>query len=411
MSKAWTAAFFAFALMFAACEQRTATQSTSIVPLTPTAVPEVSPTPSVPPPERPASFDAYAETVATYLTTSPGAASDCLGELLAEWEMPLVEAADGCLAGNTDDDPDDELVVVISAPLDLPTATSDTRYRIVVLDPSAAGYTVAFQTESFEAVPPGTTALTPLLAAADLNGDSSGEFAYKTGYCGASACFETAFIYAGSGDGYELISARDGIGVGEGSFEFRDTDGDGSLELLASGGISGSVGAGPQRPRTETWGWDGSLYTLRTTEPGPSPYLYHHIADADAVLAAGNYTLAEQMYLLAVLDATLEAYYPDKNEVAELRAYGLFRAALAHLLSGGDAATATGYLESAREGEQTLHAQLAASFQAGFAAKSEISVGCAAVRDGLRANEPEYEAFWDFGYANPTFNAAIFCPF
>ncbi|MBI5289755.1 MAG: hypothetical protein HY873_12355 [Chloroflexi bacterium] len=411
MSKAWIATLIALALAASACEQRTSTQSTSIVPLTPTSVAEAQPTASVPPPERPASFDAYAETIASYLSESPGAASDCLADVLGAWAMPLVETADGCLAGNADDDPDSELLLVISSPLEPPSATSDTRYRIVVLDTSAAGYGVAFQSESFEAVPPGTTVLAPLLAVEDLNGDGTGEFAYKTGYCGASACFDTAFIYTGSVAGYDLISPRDGIGVGEGSFEFRDTDGDGSQELLASGGISGSVGAGPQRSRTETWAWDGSLYALRSTEPGPSPYLYHHIADADAVLAAGNYALAEQMYLLALLDGTLEAYYPDRHELEELRSYGLFRAALAHLLSGGDAETATGYLNSAREGEQTLHAQLAASFQAGFAAKSEVSVGCAAVRDDLRANEPEYAAFWDFGYANPAFNAATFCPF
>ena len=42
---------------------------------------------------------------------------------------------------------------------------------------------------------------------------------------------------------------------------------------------------------------------------------------------------------------------------------------------------------------------------------SSIGIGCAAVRDDIAANLAEYQAFWDFGYGNPPFDADAICPF
>ena len=96
---------------------------------------------------------------------------------------------------------------------------------------------------------------------------------------------------------------------------------------------------------------------------------------------------------------------------AELDAYALFRAALAHLLSGGDAATANGYLDRAKAFQNTLHAQLAASFQAAYAAKGEVGTGCAAANEDVRFNEAEYALFWEYGTDNPAFDPSAVCPF
>jgi hypothetical protein len=94
-----------------------------------------------------------------------------------------------------------------------------------------------------------------------------------------------------------------------------------------------------------------------------------------------------------------------------LDAYGLFRAALAGLLAGGDAAAANANLDRARAIPNTLHAQLAASFQAAYAAKGEVGVGCTAANEDVRFNEAEYAAFWDYGTDNPPFDPANVCPF
>ncbi|HLB23994.1 MAG TPA: hypothetical protein VJP07_07850 [Dehalococcoidia bacterium] len=412
MAKAWIAATsLPFLLLLAACEDGGGASSKT--PISTPGLATAAETPAAtagPPPERPASFDAYADTIATYLGEQPGAAA-CPQELLAAWAMPLIATEDACLSGNTDDDADDELVMAISARLDPGTATSDTGYRIAVLDPSDGGYVVAFQTASYEAVPLGTPVLKPLLAVGDLNGDGGGEFAYQTMFCGPEGCLATAFVYKGTAGDYDTVSPRDGISIGEGTFSISDSDGDGTMEVLATGGGRGTAESGPERPRTEVWAWDGAFYALSTTLPADSPYLYHRVVDADAALEGGDFAAAEAAYIAAVENPLAQAWRIDTNELAELRAYALFRAALAHLMSGGDADTAAGYLDSAKALRNTLHAQLAASFQAGYSAKGEVGVGCAAVQDDLRANDAEYAAFWNFGTDNPPYNPAGICPF
>jgi|CXWL01.1.fsa_nt_gi hypothetical protein len=404
------ALILALAALAAGCTTSQSARSTP-VPTASLVATRAPSTETIPPPPRPASFEAYPATIAAYLAADPSAADACLDALFDTWAMPLLDAALGCLQANTDDDAALELLVVVSQELAPPTATSTTQYRLVVLDPADGEYAVAFQTPAYELAPPDIETLSPLVAAGDLNGDAGGEFVYHTAFCGSEGCLNTAFVYQGTAGSYELVSPRDGIGVADGTFMVEDTDGDGAREVVATGGDLGTADTGPARPRREIWAWDGAAYTLRETVAGPSPYLYHHIVDADALLAAGEYTAAEAAYLTAADNAGLLEWKPEANERAELTAYAFYRAALARLIAGGDTATAIARLDLAKTLPNTLHAQLAGSFQAGFAAKSEIGVGCAAVRDDLRANDAEYAAFWDFGTGNPAYNAAAICPF
>jgi hypothetical protein len=229
--------------------------------------------------------------------------------------------------------------------------------------------------------------------------------------CSDAACLAIAYILAGGSGEYTAITPEGGVSVPEGSFEFHDTDEDGNAELLATGGAGGTLDTGPERPGTQVWSWDGSAYALAETIPGESPYFYHRVVDADGLLSSGDYEGAEQAYLAAVDDQTMLLWKADRNERDELEAYALYRAALAHLMGGGDAATATGYLDRAKAYPNTLHAQLAASFLGGYAAKGEVGVGCSAVEDDVRVNEAEYAGFWDYGAANPVFDPALMCPF
>lgn len=417
MSKTWIVAALAVALALSACDSRV--KSTSVTTPAPVSSATVAapPTPTPVPvavPAKPASFSDYATTIAAYLTADPAAASGtCLAELIAAWKMPLVTAADGCIAANTDADPENEVVAVLTTKLTTPTATTDTQFTIVVFDPSPSGFKVAFESNPNDVIPPGTTQpIKPLLAAGDLNKDGGGELAYVTANCGASTCFETVHILKGTTTGYVSIAPPDGITMPFADAKFEDTDGDGAKELLLHGGAQGSVGAGPQRTRTETWAWNGTAYALRSTQQSKAAYLYHAVKDADALFAAAKYGDAETAYAAVVGDASLLVWMEEKHERNELESYSLFRAGLAVLLAGGDTAKANGYFDRARAYHpQTLHDQLAGSFKAGYAAKGSVSVGCAAVRDDIAANLAEYQAFWDFGYANPPFDADTICPF
>ncbi len=378
----------------------------TVAPATATAIP-------VAVPGKPVSFAEYTTVIAQYLTADPSASGpNCLAALFAAWSMPLISADDGCIAANTDEDPANEVVAVLTNKLAAPTAISETQFEIIVFDPGASGYTVAHQSDPSEVVPPGTTQpINPLLAAGDLNGDGGGEFAFATGSCDASTCTTTVRILKGATAGYTAITPPDGITMASAQAKFQP-GADNTQELLLTGGAQNSVGAGPQRTRTETWAWNGAAYALKSTQLDKATYLYHAVKDADTLFTAGNYADAEAAYAAVVGDTSLQIWDEAKRERNEFESYSLFRAALAVLEAGGDAAKANGYLDRSRSYHpETLHDQLAGSFKAGFNAKNSISIGCAAVRDDINANLAEYQAFWNFGYTNPPFDPAIICPF
>ena len=319
--------------------------------------------------------------------------------------------ADGLAAwtetGNRHGHAQDEIVAVLTTS----SATAGAQFEIAVFDPTATGYTVAFQSDPAEVAPPNTTTpIQPILAAGDLNKDG-GELAYATESCAATTCSTTVHILKGTAAGYVSIGPPDGITMANAEAKFQDAS-DGTQELLLSGGDQGSAAAGPQRSRTETWAWNGTAYALASTQLDKATYLYHAVKDADTLFAAAKYTEAETAYVALVGDTTLQVWSEDKNERTELESYALFRAGLAVLVGGGDPATANGYFDRARSYQpQTLHDQLAGSFKAAYAAKGSISVACSAVRDDIDANLAEYQAFWDFGTSNPPFDPASICPF
>ncbi len=418
MSKTWIVATLAFAVTLMACSGGTKSSSlttpASLSTSTPAAAPPTATAVPVPVPVKPASFADYAATIAKYLTANPAAAGpNCLADLIAAWKMPLIAPADGCIAANTDEDPAAEVVAVLTTSVTTAAATTDTQFEIAVFDPTPAGFTVAYESTPSDVIPPGTTQpIKPLLAAGDLNKDGGGEFAYVTASCGASACVSTVHILKGTPSGYVSITPPDGISMPSATAKFADAGSDGTRALLLSGGAQTSAGAGPSRTRTETWAWNGAVYALRSTALDKPVYLYHAVKDADALFAATKYAEAEAAYTTLVGDTSLRVWMEGKNERNELESYSLFRAGLAVLLTGDDVTKANAYFDRARSYRpQTLHDQLAASFKAGYAAKGSVSVGCAAVRDDIAANLAEYQAFWNFGYANPPFDAATVCPF
>ena len=401
MKWAWMALPF-LALTLTACDSGGSADSTPAA--SPTTV--LTAVPDVPVPDPPASLADYPQALADYATAVPGAAAACLSSVFVAWSMPSLTADKGCRSANTDADDDLELVVAVSADvLDPLSGVTVPSFLVAVLDPVGQGYVPAFQSSIYP-LPTDTDQASPILDAGDLNADGKGEFAFASQFCGESACLDLAYILEGNGDGYEAIGPQDGIGIAEGTFEFIDEGGDGSKELLATGGAIATAESGPQRPRTEVWAWDGSTYSLSETRPGESQYLYHRILDADALLAASDYAGAIAAYQASAADQALLLWKPDQAEREELRAYALYRVALAQLLSSGDATAANASLDEAKAISGTLHAQLAAAFQAGYAAKGEVGVGCAAVQDDVRLNEPEYAAFWDFGDGEPAVRPA-----
>jgi hypothetical protein len=362
-------------------------------------------------PERPAALKDYALTAAAYLTADPAAATTpCLAGLYAAWKMPQLDAGRPCLTGNTDDDPAEEVAAVFSQAGDSPSAPVS--FSVAIFDGTAGAFRVVYESPVAVISPSVINTLGDVLIdAGDVNADGNGELVYQVPSCGAHTCFKAVHVVRGSASGYVQLTPADGISMEYPDLTFEDTDEDGRKEIVLHGGVIASVGAGPPRTRTEVWAWDGTSYALRSKTFDAPEFLYHAIKDADALFASAKYVEAEAAYVAAVDDKQLQVWMPDKNERNELEAYALFRAGLAEVAGGGDAAKAQALFARANAYAGTLNHQLAGSFAAAFAAKANISGGCAAVRDDIAANLAEYTAFWDFGYGNPPFDPDAVCPF
>jgi tetratricopeptide (TPR) repeat protein len=387
---------------------------------TPAASPKaVTPTPrpaAIPP--KPATFDKYAETIAAYLSAAGDAAlgESCLKDLFDAWQLPAPGGGtEACLKADIDGDPNKEVAVLLG---DSSQATADPMasiiWQVVVLDMQDGAYEVAFASTPMmaDAITPAKPAL---LALDDINKDGSGELVYTETQCGAHTCTVTVHILRAGPSGYVSVSGE-GFSMATADVSLEDRDGDGVLELVMSGGTIGSVGAGPQRERTEVYAWDGTAYGLTETTLAPTNILYLRATEADALFSAGLYDQALAVYQEALSDPTLQTWKQPEEMVAperiELNAYILFRMGLSSIGASGPNDQALGYVQQAvAEYGGNLHGDLANAFLTSYLAKNDVSLACAAAEGFIASHLSLFEAFWDCGYANPIFNAEAVCPF
>lgn len=390
------------------------TPTATVVPPTPTATVRPTATPTVRPtpvaiPAQPDDFAAYPRVIADYLTVAGATAISppCLKDLLREWAMPETDDASRCVLGNTDSDPAGEIVAVLTAP-PLPSGV-EVQANVVVFDARNGRYDVAFESASMPEQP---ALIMPesrvLLAASDINADGRGELAYVTTLCGAHTCSDTVHIFTGTADGYHNLSGE-GFTMAFADISLTDRDDDGIQELVMHGGLIGSIGAGPQRARTEVYDWDGTRYTLVETTYDPSNFLYLRLRDADDAFAADRYLEATDLYRHALEDASLDLWKPGGR--AELDPYALFRIALS-LLAGGEApGEAVAALDRAIEGYPgSAHGELARAFRDSYLARGDLSAACQAARDYAAVNLDRFTTLGDYGYANPEFDVVLLCP-
>ncbi|HXK33616.1 MAG TPA: hypothetical protein VNM91_06365, partial [Dehalococcoidia bacterium] len=357
------------AALAAACSNDAATTpDSSRTPVAAADTPAPAPT-TVPPPPRPADFTLFGAVIADYLNAEPAAAApnDCLRALFEAWAMPYVTNRT-CLVADTDDDAGAEIAVAV---VDVPPPAQGlpVRMQVIVLDRTSGAYEVTFRSATAEdpvAIP--EEYAKGIVAGGDLNGDGAGELAYTFHACGSSTCFNSVHIAGGRGGEYARFTPAEGIVMSFADFHFEDRDGDGAQELVITGGAVGSIGAGPARERTEVWRWDGAAYVLAATTQAAPEYLYHAILDADALLSERKFAEAAAAYVAAAEDPDLLIWHEraTKPELEELRAYAYFRAALATLAGGGDAAQAAGHLDAAVAENAPLHSPLAAAFRDSF---------------------------------------------
>jgi hypothetical protein len=194
--------------------------------------------------------------------------------------------------------------------------------------------------------------------------------------------------------------------------DLRDTAQGQELQLV--GGVYGSVGAGPQRGRTEIWGSvDGAPYTLVERVYDRSNCLYHKVLDANEALARYQeigLVQAKEMYTEAVTNRNLAKCWEHENELEELRSFSLFRLALISAYEGQPEAAAENVSQLEQAFPDSIYTQLGQAWLAGYGESNDIAAGCAAATQFATDNPLTFQSLSDYGYANPTFEAADLCP-
>ncbi len=363
----------------------------------PTATASASPTP-IPSPPRPDDFADYAKTIVSYLNDTQGDV-DGLRAMLDDWGA-LRHVTD-FLRVDVDDDGRGELLLVLVDPSE--EYAIEIPGDLLVVDTVDGKYQLAYRASS------DTIIVDPsLLNVDDVNRDGHTELIFTTNSCGAHTCTTTLYIVASGGGTYDHL-VDGGIDMTFAEVSFSDRDGDAIPELLMYGGMIGSVGAGPQRARTEVYKWDGRTYVLAETIYDPSNYMYFTVLDANRALLEGDHARAAELYQQAINNPNLESWMGEDERV-DLTAYSRYRLSLAYLLEGDVEAAKAVQDEMRKEQPDHIYAQVVRVLWEAYLTTGDLGSACQQVAVFAAEHPETADVLADYGYANPTFTPADVCP-
>ena len=351
-------------------------------------------------PECPERFADYSELMTELINS---AQPDGVEAVLAFLSNCGALVDDGVQMADLTGDGVDELVVVYQNPSEEQIFVEG---DLVIFNSTADGYLLGYRARAAGEV--------RLLTVADINLDELPDVAWVDTTCGASTCFDTVNVR--SWDGTTWADWTDGtITMAYAEINLSDVSEAGlGEEITLEGGIYGSVGAGPQRSRTEVWSsLEGGPYSLAEKSYSQTECLYHTVLDANrAFLDAptNGFEAAVALYTQAVDDEGLIKCWVRNDELAELRSFSLFRLALIAGYSG-DATTAAAQIDA-------LTAQYPGSIYDGvgqlwlesYTASEDAGLACEDVAVFAEEDSASWEMLADYGYTNPSFEAVDVCP-
>ena len=339
------------------------------------------------------------------------------------------QAADGCPTADLDGDGTDEWLLTLDTTQlqpDSPGAPADGHPgNFWVISQGAVVYEAHDEEEAdFFATAP------TLVEQTDMTGDDRPEAITVFSTCGAHTCYNY----------YQVISAHDGqirnvvepaqeeeaaAGAGDDlpvaiSLSYvdeervEDATGDDLPDLVISGGLVGSAGAGIQRSRTEIWAWDGNAVSLYEQQWEDTDYRFHRLYNANYAFEQESYGVATELYESVITDPSLEDVEWASGSAEEIRSYvqqfAGFRLAMLPLFRG-DITEATRWRnwlqESYSEAPITRAATLLISEWE--ANGNDLPAACRVVTEFLEQRENPTGPLTDMGYNNPSLEAGDVC--
>ncbi len=367
-------------------------------PAAETGAEATAPAPEEAGPACPAEFAGYATDLSARLRAPEG--MDGVLDFLRTCEA-LDET--NLRSGDWNGDGADDYAVTIKNPLsDAAAPETD----LFVFMSGESGHTLAYR-----ARPAGQISI---LAADDINADGQPDLAWLDTTCGASTCFDTVMVRSWDGAQWsDWTSSTIVMAYADVTLEDARDTAQGS-EIVLAGGEYGSVGAGPQRSRTEVWGSvDGAPYTLLDKVYARSTCLYFKVLDAGEALTRYQeigLVQAREMYNEAITNRNLVPCGQRPGEMDELRSFSLFRLALVDAYAGEPDAAAESVAQLQQAYPDSIYTAMGLSWLEAYQASGDIGAACAAATAFAEQNPESYEALSDYGYANPTFTATDLCP-
>ena len=249
----------------------------------------------------------------------------------------------------------------------------------------------------------------------DINADGQSDIVWLDTTCSSSTCFDKVVVYSWSDGAWQNWTDGDAT-MAYAGVEFDDVGDEGQGdEIILNGGVYGSVSAGPQRGRIETWGSvDGAAYTLLDKTLIPSECLYHKVLDANSAFLHGiedEFVEAEVLYTEAISDANLIKCWVRELELEELRSFSYFRLALVAAHQGLPEVAESLIVALESEFPESVYAEVGANWWKSYSESNDLNGACEEINAFVDSSLPEaWQLLNDYGYANPSFDADDVCP-
>ncbi|MFN0073093.1 MAG: hypothetical protein ACKVVP_16535 [Chloroflexota bacterium] len=389
--------------------------ATACAPAQPAPSPTVAPSPAPSPaavasplalPDWPGTLERAAETIVGLLNASP-ANRAILPQLLQQWDTAAAgEHRSSLTEADLTGDGQPEIVLGLIDPVAPPNPAG--RHGLVVAIHNEGGRYQSIL------IPSGTTqglAAGPYVQqVVDVNADRAAEVLTISQVCGASTCIIAPAVATWAGGSYRLLTAPD-LSMPTATVTLEDRDNDGRLELILSGGQSGSIGAGPQRGRTEIYRFVGGRYELAETQTEATTSRYLMIMDANAAFDRKDFRTAESLYQRAATDDSLADQRPSggPHPGPGLRAFARFRLLLLNVIVGRDD-DATAVLEQMESLDAaTPYPAAAQVFWHTYGQTGSPEAGCIQFTESARRQPAMLEPLLGWGAANTDLKADELC--